>query len=100
MGDDIKVHFVSLEKVGTDVEEMFTPRYTTAPLISGANGRKPQVCGESYPHVIINMLMELLALYYCYETHTCLTVIVLWYNTIILCTCSRVGVSQQPSHMT
>ena len=43
-GDDIRVHFVSLEKVGTDVEEMFTPRYTTAPSISAVVGRKPQVC--------------------------------------------------------
>ena len=41
-GDEVKVHFVSLEKVGTDVKEVFTPRYKT-PQIGPVIGRKPQV---------------------------------------------------------
>lgn len=40
--DEVRVHFVSVEKVGADVEEVFTPRYSTPP-ISGP-GRNPQVC--------------------------------------------------------
>jgi hypothetical protein len=41
-GDEVRVHFVSVEKVGTDMEEVFTPRYSTPP-ISGPPGRNPQV---------------------------------------------------------
>ena len=41
-GDEVRVHFVSIEKVGTDAEEVFTPRYLIPP-ISGP-GRNPQVC--------------------------------------------------------
>ena len=43
-GDEVRVHFVSLEKVGTDVGEVFTPRYTTPPISDAiAIGRKTQV---------------------------------------------------------
>lgn len=50
-GDEVRVHLVSVEKVGTDVEEVFTPRYST-PLSSGP-GRNPQVCvAFSYKSVI------------------------------------------------
>lgn len=41
-GDEVRVYFVSLEKVGTDVEEVFTPRYSAPPI--SASGRNPQVC--------------------------------------------------------
>ena len=56
-GDDIRVHFVSLEKVGTDMEEVFTPRYMTTPISgpAGGMGRKPQVC-ES--HCIDNHFLK------------------------------------------
>ena len=44
---------MSAEKVGTDVEEVFTPRYSTPP-ISGP-GRAPQVCvAITYKSVISN----------------------------------------------
>ena len=47
-GDEVRVHLVSIEKVGADVEEVFTPHYSTPPINSGSSGggmgRKPQVC--------------------------------------------------------
>ena len=42
-GDELRIHFVSLDKVGSDMEEKFTPRYSTPP-ISDTIRRQPQVC--------------------------------------------------------
>ena len=41
-GDEVRVHLVSIEKIGTDMEEVFTPRYSTPPI--SAPARNPQVC--------------------------------------------------------
>ena len=40
--DEVRVHFISVEKVGTDMEEVFTPCYSTSPISEPA--RTPQVC--------------------------------------------------------
>lgn len=51
-GDELKIHYISLTRVGVDVHEVFTPKYTTSNT-TGSVDHKPKVSRDFMKTIVL-----------------------------------------------